>query len=245
MSRTYDARRFRRLVAAVGLIGWPLTLVADAVLNEDHESYSQAVLAALEQPGMSMAVAATLLVSAVLTVPGVYGLVHLVRDRGARLVHWGGALLTLGAFGHMAGAAHHIIVVGSASGGSVESTAAMLDRVDQSSAVLLIAPLMVAYGFGVVISAFAVWRAGLLGAWAPALAVLAFAVHAAPVGEGAVALAAGVGKQLAVLAVFGTLGMAVARMRDDEWAPRFTSGRLLPPSGVIAGTPDAIAGNAQ
>ena len=220
MSRTHDARRFRRWAAAAGLIGWPLTLVADAVLNEDHDSYVQAVLAAAEAPTRPTLAAATLIVSAVLTVLGIYGVVQLVRDRGARLAHWGGALLLLGAMGHMAAAAHQIVIVGGAAGGDPAQTAAVLDRVDQSSAVLLIFPLMMAYGLGVVVASFAVWRAGLLRWWAPAAALLAFAVHLAPVGAGSAAMATGLGKQLVVLAVFGTLGVAVARMRDDEWSPR-------------------------
>jgi hypothetical protein len=219
MSHTHDARRSRRLASAVGLIGWPTALVIDAVVQEEHGNEMETLRAAVEEPGRFMAVAAVLLVSAILTVLGAYGVVHLVRDRGARLAHWGAGLLTLGALGHTAIATLQVVIVGGAPGGDLEEMAAMLTRLGESPALALIAPLITAYGLGMVVAAFAVWRAGLLRGWAPALAVLAFAVHMLPIGGGAAAVVVGVGIQVALLAVYGALGMLVARMRDEEWTP--------------------------
>lgn len=216
MSGTYDCRGVRRRAAALGLIGFPLALLANAAIDEGAGDAAQ-MLQVVESPERLFAAAATLVLSAVLTPAAAHAVVHLVRDRGARLAHWGAALLTLGAFGHMGIATLYVVLLGGVRGGETAAMEAMLTRLNSSPALVLVFPLILAFGLGVVLSAVALWRGGVLGAWAPSITVAALVLHLTPVPDGLVGDAVGLAKNLAVLVVYGALGLRVLNMSNDQW----------------------------
>ena len=99
-----DSVRLRKLVAGISLIGFPLAGVISSVFdaNEGTGMTGKDLYAiAVAHHGSIMLAAVIFIVSSILTVPAVGGILHLVKGRGAGLVHVGAGFALIGAFGHM------------------------------------------------------------------------------------------------------------------------------------------------
>lgn len=226
MSTTYDPRRFRRLAAAAGLIGFPVLLVVHQAIDTSGGDSAAKVDAVLSSGGRVAWGGVLLLLSAILTVPAAYGVVHLLRDRGARLGHWGGTLLTLGALGHTAIATHTLLLAGVAGGDRAEMIA-FLDRADDSPAVASVFPLILSFALGALLCILALRRGGFVGVWAPVVIGMAVLLDFRPPMDGAAGDAIGLLQQLLLAAAFVPIGVKVARLREDEWSMRAPTS--LPP----------------
>jgi hypothetical protein len=78
----------------------------------------------------------------------------------------------------------------------------------------LVFPLITAFGLSVLAMAWAAWRTGIVGIWAPVVVTLAVVTHfALTFVIPAVEFAA----LLIVAIAFGYLGVRLARMTDDAW----------------------------
>lgn len=219
MRTTYDPRRFRRLAAAAGLIGFPVLLVVHQLIDTSGGDSAAKVDAVASSGGRVAWGGVLLLLSAILTVPAAYGVVHLLRDRGARLGHWGGTLLTLGALGHTAIATHTLLLAGVAGGDRAEMIA-FLDRADDSPAVASVFPLILSFSLGALLCILALRRGGLVGVWAPVVIGIAVLLDFAPPMDGAAGDSIGLLQQLLLAAAFVPIGVKVARLREDEWSMR-------------------------
>lgn len=215
MSVLSDTRRSGRLAAGIGLIGFSVLLpVEDRLDPTSGVSFYQAAVA---HRGLLTASALTLLASAVLTVPAIVGIIHQARDRGAVLARLGGFFTLLGALGHTALAVIYL-VMRSLAGGDPTQMAAFENRLDADTATGVIGmTLLLSFGVGLTLLAWAAWRAGLIGWWAPAAVTAVVLAHAVlpddlPAVVPFTALTA-------IATVFGVLGLRALAMPDAEWGP--------------------------
>lgn len=207
---------FRKRVAGISLLGSAAALVAqDIVAPHAKEDAASMYDAFATHPDTTVASSVILLVSAILLIPAVFGIVHLVRGRGVPLAHVGAALGVLGALGHTAITTATLIFLETPRVGDRTAMIALLEHVNNSAAInLVIFPLIVSFGFGMLLLSLALWRARVVRAWVPALVIGAVALHfGAPEDMVAASVAASVLGGIA----FGYVGLRVLRMSDAAW----------------------------
>jgi hypothetical protein len=210
-ARTSPARSLRRITAAVGLIGFAALLVVQDLVDPAAGGTGEVVFrAAAETPGALFTSALLLLGSALLTVPAVAGLLHQARDRGAALANAAAVFGVLGAFGHVGIAMFYLLCLG-LPGGEQAQMQAYVDRANALPELGAVAfPLILCFGIGIALMAWAAWRAGLVGWWGPAAVTAVVLLHdlapvELPVFASAVALAV-------IAAVFGWVGVRSLRL---------------------------------
>jgi hypothetical protein len=154
------------------------------------------------------------MLSGILTVPAAAGLSHLSRDRGAALTTVAATLGVLGGFGHFGIGLFYVVAL-ALPGGDEREMVSFIERLNASPALSALAfPLITAFGLAMLAMAWAAWRTGLVGIWAPVVVTLAVVTHfALPFVIPAVQFAT----LLIVAIAFGYLGVRIARMTDDAW----------------------------
>lgn len=215
MSVLSDPRRSSRIAAGVGLIGFSALLpIEDRIDPTSGVSFYDA---AVTHPGLLTASALTLLGSAILTVPAITAIIHQASDRGAVLARLGGFFTLLGALGHTALAVVYLMMR-SLAGGDPTEMAAFEERLNADIPTGIVAMvLLLSFGIGIALLAWAATRAGLIGWWAPTLVTAVVVAHAAlpedlpPI----VPFSA----LTAIAVVFGLLGLRALVMSDSEWSP--------------------------
>jgi len=221
-------RRIQHYAAAAALAAFPALLVVQAPIDPASGGTGEVMYAAASDQATALAVSAVLImVSGILMVPAVAALVHLARGRGAALTTLAAVLGVLGGFGHF-GIGMFYLVALALPGGDPEQMMAYVDRLNALPALSTIAfPLILCFGFGVVAMSWAAWRIGLLGWWGPILVTVVVLMHGLlPISSTTVEL----GGLAAITAVFGYLGIRVARMSDAAWDRSATSGALSVPA---------------
>ena len=215
--RIAETERFRRRVAGVSLIGFAAALVAQDLVGPRTPSDAAGTYAAVaaDRGGM-VATSVLLLVSSLFLVPAVWGILHVLRERGVTLGHVGGALAIVGALGHVAVMTYQLALVEMTRTGDREAMVALIDRLDSSPVVgVVVFPMILAFALGLLILAIALWRARFVQGWAALLVVAAVALDiGAPDGAPA---AVSVAKQLLVFAAFAYVGLRMLRMSDSDW----------------------------
>jgi hypothetical protein len=143
-------------------------------------------------------------------------MLHLVRERGVRLVHIGGALAILGALGHVAVMTYQLALVEMTKAGDQEAMIGLIDRMDSSPVVgVIVFPMILSFALGLLILSIALWRARFVQSWAAVLVLAAVALDiGAPDGAPA---AVSIAKQLLAFAAFTYVGLRVLRLSDAEW----------------------------
>jgi hypothetical protein len=213
-SGTVWAHRIRRCGVAASLMLFPALLVVQAPIDPAAGGTGEVMWRAATDHGSSLQASAVLLMlSGILMVPAAVGLSHLARDRGAALTTVAATLGVLGGFGHFGIGLFYVFAL-ALPGGDEPQMVAFIERLNASPALALVFPLIMAFGLGVLAMAWAAWRTGLAGIWAPVVVTLAVVTHfALPSEIPAVEFAA----LLIVAIAFGYLGVRIARMSDDAW----------------------------
>lgn len=209
------ARRLRRGATGAALVLFPALLVAEVPIDPATNSTGEIMYrAATEHAGVLTASAVLLLVSGILMAPAAAGILHQARDRGAGLANAGAVLAVLGGFGHAALALFYILSLALA-GGDPDQMAAYVERLDGEPVLgFVVFPLILSFGLGVLVLAWAAWRSGQIPLWGPAAVSTVVVAHLAlPVTVPAVEVAG----LLVLTAVFGWMGIRVLRMTDADW----------------------------
>jgi uncharacterized membrane protein YhaH (DUF805 family) len=212
---TTPARRLRRYTSGAALILFPALLVVEGPLDPASGGTGEVMYrAAAEHAAALTASAVLLLVSGILMAPAAAAVLRQARDRGSALANIGAVLAVLGGFGHAGIAIFYLFSLGLAGGDRAEMVA-YVDRVNESAALGFVAfPLILCFGLGVGVLAWAAWRSGSIGWWGPVVATVVVLAHVALPIDNAVIELAGLG---ALAVVFGWLGVRVLRMTDAEW----------------------------
>jgi Sec-independent protein secretion pathway component TatC len=105
-----------------------------------------------------------LLVSALLVVPGVFGIAGMLRTRGRRLGLGASILALLGGAGHVALAAFYVAFTTIPSSDEPRARAiALIDHIVDSGEVKLLAPLAIAFPLAILLTLLATVRSRLVG----------------------------------------------------------------------------------
>lgn len=206
---------FRRRVTGLCLIGFPITHVAtNLVLATSTTSADDpaSILAEAESSaGALLAAKLLLLLSTALFLPASFGLLHVLRRRGAALGHVGVAFGVLGALGH-AMLVLHTLVVRSMPGGDSAEMRALLERINEGATFKVAFPLLISFGLAILLLGIALRRAGVLPWWGLAAVVTAFLLISVP------HLWVEAAQNTLVTIAFGYVGLRLLRMTDREWA---------------------------
>jgi hypothetical protein len=181
-----DAHHFRKMVAGFCMVFAPLCMLVGFLVDPDAEY-------------------AFLFAGAILMVPAMLGLMHMLRESEVALGHMGGGLSLIGLMGTVA-------LIGMDVGGSTD----LVDRVDHISGVatwMFVAAM--GFGLGSAMLGMGTFRAHAVPAWAAAcLMVGGIAFDVAMLASSAgIAIAAAA----AMVAGIGTTGYAVWRESDEAW----------------------------
>ncbi len=221
MLKINDADNFRRTLAGLGLILGSLALfVGDVIQPALRESSAEALRVTAEYPGRVLATALLFFVSAVLLVPGILGIVHLLRDRATVLGHVGGALSIVGVMFFAIIHARHAFLIGMVeSGTDREQMVALSDRVMAGPIFSLIyIILLLGFVIGPVVLMAGVLRARVAPRWAAVLVIAANVASFVIVNDAALAGLNGL-FALGLTAI----GLKMLSMSDEEWRQEGTS----------------------
>jgi hypothetical protein len=165
VSKLSDPAAVRKTVAGVCLIGFPFAGLASTLVGPPAPGNKAAdVYATMAAHGGAVFAAGLIfMLSAILLVPATVGMVHLLRDRGVVLAHIGGALLLLGAFGHMGLAMIQMIASRVPHAGDRAALVATIGRFGPVFGAVL--PLVFALAPGLILMAIALRRARLVPLW--------------------------------------------------------------------------------
>ena len=219
MLKIWDADNFRRTLAGLALISAPLALMVSEVVygrffsqGSDGEFFA----AVAEKSGIWTFATLLGLLAAVLFVPAVVGMVHLMRDRGVVLAHLGGALAVIGAVGY---ACHQMlfVVMGEMArmGGQREAVIAVSELLDGSVLIGVIVMLMflASLSVGLILLTAGLYRSGIAPLLAPVCAILSVLPAFVPFDSDYPGYAA-----FALLAVgLGIVGVKLLGMLDAGW----------------------------
>ncbi len=220
-----DPISFRKTVAGVSLIGFSLagllSCLPDANEGTGTTGTELQAIAAAHHSGIWLS-GLIFMLSAILVVPALGGMLHLLRHRGVVLGHIGAVFLLLGAFGHMGYGTWQLMISRVPGGAGPAAVAAYLDRASVIQGVLL--PLLFAIVIGMVLMTIGLRRSGFAPLWVPVAAV---ALTLFELGSNATALGNSKWTPVVTWAIvaitFGYLGMRVLTMSRDAWAQQLTA----------------------
>lgn len=229
MLKIWDADNFRRTLAGLCLIAAPLVLLV-ALLVHPGEGEGGLVQTISDNPGRVEISNLLIIISSVLFVPGLLGILRLIRERGVTLAHVGVGLALIGVLGHAVWAGFQIVLVGMVEGGIDQAQLSRMVESGPPNAGFVVVMLMFLLGFflGVVVLAASLWRSHVVPRLAP-ICILAAAVwDFVPFWGGAVAEATG--SALALIG-FGVISLKMLAMSDADWR----EGRAPSPESVGIG----------
>jgi hypothetical protein len=218
MTLLSNASHFRRLTTGLALLGAPIAFLAGTLIHPGLRDSAAAQLELIERHPDAWYVTHLLgVVFVVLLIPGVFGLMHLLRTRETALGHLGGGLALVGLVGWGAVVAIFGFVfwqMGVA--GDRGEMAALLERVTETpGSVIPTRGLAFAAALGMVCLAIGLFRAGTVPRWAcPVFAT------------GFVQFGIGANNALMPLMIVGTvfmtvglgaIGIMILRQSDAEW----------------------------
>lgn len=228
-TRPGPSTRMYKRVGGISLIAAPALLLGSELAYRGTSKPAALVADAVDDRAGIIVAMVLLLASSVFVVPAAATVLHLARDRGRYLARAGVVFGTLGALGHAAYAGFTVIQLATA-GGDRTAMTQLLERANSSAVVAPVAVCIESFAVGVVFLAFAAWRAGVVGRYAPAAIAGAFLLEAANAGSAA----AGAVKEALALIALGSVGVVVIRMSDRAWgvaSDRLQGPRSLPLSG--------------
>lgn len=217
MLKVSDERNFARTLAGLALIVAPLLLLLATLIGPDLSSDPAKRLPEIaDNEARYIASGYLFLVAAWVFVPGLIGLWHLFRGPRVTLGQVGAGLVLLGVITTIAFFGFGAYEYEAAQPGLDRAQMAQLaDNVDESGVTtpLFIVTFLVGIGIGSLIVAWSLWRRRLVPPWVPAAIVVGTILGA--FSEDSVAVGA-IGFALLVVG-FGSVGLKLLSMSDDEW----------------------------
>jgi hypothetical protein len=215
-----DARHFRRLVAGFCSIAAPLVLLVGALVHPPSKDDAAEHLAvAADNLDRQYAAHVIILAGIVLFLPGVLGLMHLLRERATAFGHLGGGLAMIGLFGATAVVAVDGVAVWQMAqpDADAEEMAALLDRIKDASGFRAVAAVgAVAWALGMLFLAYGLARARAVQTWlAGGIAVAAIVLFLAQVADSRALFVVAFALYVVSLA---PLGWRILTESDEEWA---------------------------
>lgn len=218
MLRLSDERSFARTFAGLSLIVAPLLLLLSAAIGPHLSDDGGERLAAIAGHEVRFIAASyLLLVGAWAFVPGLIGLWRVFRGPGVTLGQVGVGLVLIGWISTISFFGAGVYEYEAAQPGLNQSLMARLaDNANESGVMIpmIIVTFLVGIAIGTLIVAWSLWRRKLAPRWAPA-ALVVFTILDILADSAALSAIA-----FAFLLVgFGSVGLRLLSMSDDEWRP--------------------------
>jgi Domain of unknown function (DUF4386) len=216
---------FRRTAAGLALIVAPvLFIIADAISPAWSDDTAEYLAEVADASGAYGVHGLLYVIAFTLMVPGVIGIVHLIRRRGVTLAHLGGALAVLGLGAFPALAATSIVDAIAVDAIARADHVALIDAFeDEAVAIVLLLVVLIPALLSLILIGAALWRSGLAPAWVGVLLIVAALLT--PVGAQISTLVA----DALLLAGLGFVGVRMLRMDDDVWEHPPGDWRAVPP----------------
>lgn len=214
MLKIWDADNFRRTLAGLCCFAAPAVMLA-TLLTHPGGGEEALVATVAAEPGRIQATALMVLLAAILFVPAMIGIAHLVRGRGVVLVHLGVALTIIGAIGHAVFAGFQIVLSGAIqSGVAPADLEPMVENVPNAGFVVVLLTFLAGFFPGLLLVAAALWRSRAVPVWAPAGLVALALTDFVPFEAGR--LVAAIVPAFGVVC-FGAIGLVLLRLSDRAW----------------------------
>jgi hypothetical protein len=212
-----DPSNFRRTLAGLSLVIAPLVILVASVTQPDTADDSREYLADLaEEAGRADLSTTLFIVGFWLLLPGVLGLIHLVRRRGVVLTHIGGVLLVLGMVAYPVLFSTTFYDLSIAENVNIDEGVRAFDGIeDYVGPWFVFIPAILGFAIGLILLAIGVFRAGIAPLWVLVLVILANVLILVS-GGGGVSVVSIIGS-LAFAAAFGYLGLRLLGMTDEQW----------------------------
>jgi len=222
-----DASGFRRTVAGTCLILGPLVaLIGGLVTPWEESDTTAAYLQALgENSGQAQVSAVLLYFGYLLFVPGIFGIMHLLRRRAIVLGHVAGILAVWGWVTLPGLLVTDFYDLSLAEHADRQAAIAISDRAGEYvGGTILGIPVLLGF-IGLVLLSVALWRARFAPVWIPVVLLAGFVVaFASPPGALYFAVAFGL-----VLVALGYVGLKILRLSDGEWERGVTTSATKSP----------------
>ena len=229
-----EPRHFRKMVAGLCMVLFPLFLLASVIVHPrtEPEAGGQLAIVAANQDAWYIAHLLAL-VSLLLAIPAVLGFMHMLREREVAYGHVGGALALLGVLAWTGLIAMEFVVWQMVKADADPAQmSALLERVNEATGIVLPFFVMgIALALGLIVLAAGLYRARAVPTWSAAL-----------VGVGIVVLyAGGVLATSPALTIIGAavllvgeaaIGMLVLGETDSEWEHTPRSPHFRPLAGA-------------
>lgn len=215
MSVLSDPYRFRKTVAGLGLIGFPMAALLSCFTDSAEgtgQSGTQIAGYVAANAGGIHTTGLVFMLSALLTVPAALGVAHLLRHRGPVLGHLGATCLTVGAFGHFAYGFWQVLISRMSGPDVVDD----LGRLSAQSNLLL--PELILVDVGVLLLSIGLVRARPLPVWAPWVTIVGITVDVVVQFCGSSATWPVTALWGLLAATYGYIGVRVLRMSRADWA---------------------------
>lgn len=220
MLKIWDAANFRRTLTALCLIGAPLFFAgAELLAPPQVDNNPNAMLANLAQYHDRQYISTLLgIAAAILFIPMVFGLIHMLSERGVVLGHLGGGLMLLGNMTSTVLSGLNLALWAmSAPGVDRAAMAVPLNQIGQSPVLGLLITGHDIFALGMVLLGIGLWRARVAPRWAGICIVLAVIVDIA----GGIALGdsmiTSVLSDALLIVGFGGVAWELLTVSDEKW----------------------------
>ena len=216
------ASTFRKNGAGITLLIAPLLFLAYDIAEmpiEFIENSSQQLQEFADNLGSVRAVAILFPLGQLMLIPGIFAIVHLIRERGVGLAHAGGTLVVAGLFGHAVFSGSQLVTVEMAAlDASNVDFARLLDATKESPALNVFAAMgLLGFALGFIVLGFAVLRSGSGPWWIGASMILSILLEFG--GSGLFPPLGTAGVVLLSISL-GYFGIRLLRMPVGEWITR-------------------------
>jgi hypothetical protein len=217
MSTLSNAGQFRRKVAGLCMIGAPALFLAGSIISPKLDT-DEGTLLSNAASHIDRWYLSTVLVFAgfVLFLPALFGLMHMLRERGAVYGNVGGALALLGLVSAIANAGMSFVIWQMARGGDPAQMTALLKRINDTAGTAV--PLLfmgLALSIGLIVLAWGLMSAHAAPTWCAmciALAAVGYALGG-PMASAPVFIAA----SALLMAGLAPIGRMILAETDEEW----------------------------
>jgi hypothetical protein len=206
--------QFRRTAAGVALIVAPLLfLIADIISPAWSDDTAEYVREVADNTGAQNVSSLLYVIGFTLFVPGVIGIMHLIRGRGVTLAHIATALavIGLGAFPAL-GALGIVDALAVETLNEADHVALVESAEDEWAPIALLIIILIPALLSLILIAAALWRSGLTPVWV-AIVVIASALLLVVGNSQALSVAA----DALMLVGFGFVGLRLLKMGNDVW----------------------------
>lgn len=215
MLRLGDTANFSRTLAAIGLLAGPLLLAISTIVDPAWDDDAATYLAEVaDNTGAYIATGILATIGTLIFIPGMLGVLRLMRRRGVTLGQVAAGLLVFGLIGLTAGLAFNGIDVVLAEADNRDAAVAIYEDVEESAALTIyfVAFFFVGIVLGSILLAVALFRRRIVPIWSPILLIVSILVGF--FGESAVV---GALSFLVLGAALSPLAMRIWNLDDDQW----------------------------